>query len=80
MSSEVKVERKNNESFRALLRRFHRRVRSSGKVLEVRKRRFHTKEPNDNQQKQDALRRIRTAKKREYLLKTGQIDKRGNRR
>ena len=75
----VDVKRRKSESFESLLRRFTRRVQLSGRLLEARKYRFHSKDPNKTKQKESALRRLELREKREYLLKTGQLieEKRG---
>ncbi len=69
----VDVKRRKGESFESLLRRFTRRVQLSGKMLEARKYRFHSKEPSRTKKKASALRRLELREKREYLLKTGQL-------
>jgi len=69
----VEVKRKKGESFESLLRRFTRRVQSSGRLLQAKKVRFHERQPNKNKQHSDALRRIKFSTERAYLLKTGQV-------
>lgn len=69
----VEVKRRKSESFESLMRRFGRRVQQSGKLLEARKLRFHTDEPNKNKQRESALRRQEIKEKREYLMKIGQL-------
>ena len=69
----IEVKRRKNETFDALLRRFQRRVQSSGKVLQAKKIRFHKKEGSKNKQRDSALRREEKRESYEYLLKTGQL-------
>ncbi len=71
--SVVETKRRKGESFDGLLRRFTRRVQSSGKLLETRKFRFHVKEPNKTTQKESAIRRITTRAQRDYLMKVGKL-------
>ena len=76
------VKRKKGESFEGLYRRFSKRVQQSGRLLEARKIRFFDPMPNKTKKKQSALRRIKVAHKREYLMRIGQLveDKRRRRR
>lgn len=69
----VEIKRRKGESFESLLRRFTRRVQVSGRLLEARKYRFHTKEPNRTKKRASALRRLELRAKREYLLKVGKL-------
>ena len=67
----VDIKRRKGESFESLLRRFTRRIQVSGKMLEARKYRFHSKDPNSTKKKASALRRLELKAKREYLIKVG---------
>jgi len=69
----AEVKRKKGESFESLLRRFTRRVQSSGRILQAKKVRFHANTPNKNKVHADALRRIKFRAEREHLLRTGQV-------
>jgi len=69
----VEVKRKKNETFDALLRRFNRRFQSSGKQIESKRRRFREDDPNKNQRRDSALRRVTKGSEYAYLLKTGQL-------
>ena len=69
----LEVKRKKGETFDALLRRFQRRMQSSGKVLQAKKIRFHKKDPNLNRRRDSALRREEKRENYEYLAKTGQL-------
>ncbi len=78
----VETKRRKGESFDSLLRRFTRRVQTSGKLIETRKFRFHAKEPNKTAKQDSALRRIESREKRDYLMKVGKLveEKRGPKR
>lgn len=69
----LEVRRKKTESFESLLRRFTRRLQESGRVLQVKKTRFHAEKPGKTQLRDSALRRKAMREKREYLMKTGQL-------
>lgn len=69
----LEVKRRKGETFDSLLRRFQRRVQSSGKVLQAKKVRFHAKDPNRNKRRDSALRRVEKRENYEYLSKTGQL-------
>ncbi|KKW32987.1 MAG: 30S ribosomal protein S21 [Candidatus Uhrbacteria bacterium GW2011_GWA2_53_10] len=69
----VEIKRRKGESFESLLRRFTRRVQVSGRLLEARKYRFHTKDPNTTKKKASALRRMEIRAKRDYLIKVGKL-------
>ncbi|MFH0853950.1 MAG: 30S ribosomal protein S21 [bacterium] len=67
------IKRKREESFESLLRRFNRKLQQSGKIIEVKQKKFFEKEPNKNQRKASALVRNKIRAKREYLKKTGKL-------
>lgn len=69
----VDVKRKKGESFESLLRRYSRRMQQSGRALEARKFRFHASKPTKNKLKVSALRREEIRKKRDYLMRIGQL-------
>lgn len=69
----AEVKRKKGETFDALLRRFQRRHQESGKTIEVKRRKFHSKAVNRNTRRTSALYRVEKRQKYDYLLKTGQI-------
>ena len=69
----IEVKRRKNETFDALLRRFQRRVQSSGKVLQAKKIRFHKKDGSKNKRRESALYREEKREAYEYLVKTGQL-------
>ncbi len=69
----VEVKRRKGESFESLLRRFGKRVQQSGRILEAKKLRFHSRLKSKNATRRSALRRLEVAAKRDYLLKTGKL-------
>jgi ribosomal protein S21 len=68
----AEVRRKKGESFESLLRRFSKKVQESGKLLQVRKIRFHSKTKSKAAVREAALRREYLRARRDYLIKTGQ--------
>ncbi|MFZ2803965.1 MAG: hypothetical protein WA001_01960 [Patescibacteria group bacterium] len=69
----IEVKRRKAETFDSLLRRFQRRVQSSGKILQAKKIRFHKKDASKTKRHESALRREDKRKDYEYQLKTGQL-------
>jgi ribosomal protein S21 len=69
----VETKSRKGESFEGLYRRFSKRVQQSGNMLEARKTRFFSAKPNKTKQKSSALRRLKVAAKREYLIRVGQL-------
>ncbi|MBD3359103.1 MAG: 30S ribosomal protein S21 [Candidatus Buchananbacteria bacterium] len=70
----AEAKRKKNETFESLLRRFNKKLMQSGKLLQAKKIRYLTKEPNKNLSKDLALRRKRIKEKRDYLKKIGKLE------
>jgi len=69
----LEVKRRKGESFDALLRRFTKRVQLSGSILEAKKHRFHARNKSKTTVRNSALRRLETAARRDFLLKTGRL-------
>jgi ribosomal protein S21 len=69
----IEVKRRKGETFDALLRRFQRRVQSSGKILQAKKVRFFKSKPSDNKRREGALRREEKRIQYDYQMKTGQL-------
>jgi len=76
----VESRRKKGESFEVFLRKFNKRLQQSGKLQEVRQRKFLSPKPNKSAQKQRALvgRKLRAEK--EYLRKIGKLTEEPRRR
>ena len=69
----AEVKRKKGETFESLLRRFHRKIQQSGRLIQSRKIRFYERPKNRNKLRKDALRRKEIGTKREYLKKIGKL-------
>ena len=69
----AEVKRRKGESFDSMLRRFTKRIQQSGRLLQAKKTRFHTRPKNKNAARESALRRLEIAEKREYLIKIGRL-------
>jgi len=68
----AEVKRKKGESFESLLRRFSRKVQESGKLLQAKKIRYHSRDKSKTAVREAALRREYLRGKREFLIRTGQ--------
>ena len=69
----AEVKRKKSETFESLLRRFHKKLQQSGRLIQSRKIRFYERPKNRNKIRQEALRRKEIGEKREYLKKIGKL-------
>lgn len=69
----AEVKRKKGETFESLLRRFHKKLQQSGRLIQSRKIRFFEKESNKTKKRKQALRRIEITAKRDYLQKIGKL-------
>lgn len=67
----VEIERHGNENVGGLMRRFSRKMQSSGVVRRVRSLRYHKRNVSKAKQKQEALTRIERTKKYMELFKEG---------
>ena len=67
----IQVDKKDNEAFESLLKRFNREVVRSKVIVTARQQRFHEKEPNKNMQRKTAVRKaqIREERKKFYSQK-----------
>lgn len=73
----VEVKRKPNENTYGLLSRFKDKVRK-GRILSLTKQSMYfQKKKNRLQKKKDALRRLEKTAKRDFLIKTGQMEENG---
>ena len=70
----LEVKKKDNESFEALMRRFSKKLLQSGRIIQAKKIRYHSKPLNKRAQKLKALRKEEINDKREYLRKIGKLD------
>ena len=67
------IKRRKNESFEAFMRRVKKRWQQSGKILQVKKIRYHEREKSKGVRKKSALHRLQVASKMEYLKKIGRL-------
>lgn len=72
--SVIDVNKKEGESNESLMRRFTRRVQSTGVLNRVKKRQFLAKKPNKRAVRLAAIRRGKMAEEREFLRKIGKLD------
>ncbi|MEX0918594.1 MAG: 30S ribosomal protein S21 [Candidatus Paceibacterota bacterium] len=69
----IEVKKGNNESNASLLRRFSRRVKSSGYVNQAKSRKYSERPKSDLKKKREALKRITKRELYEKLKKLGKI-------
>jgi len=69
----ITIKRRDNESNERLIRRFSRRIQTSGLLLRTKRRAYFERDKNESQKKKDALRRLATRAKEEYLRKIGEL-------
>lgn len=67
----VEVQRHGNENVGGLMRRFSRKIQSSGIVRHVRGLRYHKRNASDAKRKKDALVRIKRTEEFQQLYKEG---------
>lgn len=70
----IEEKRKNRESSESLIRRFSRRVRQSGVLMQARKSRFRTKDKSRREMIQGALYKEKVRKVVGKLKKMGKFD------
>ena len=76
----MEFKRKKGESFENFLRRFNKRLISSGRLFTVRKRKFLNPKKNKLQQKEYALVSKKLRENKEYLRKIGKLKEEPRRR
>ena len=76
----TEFKRKKGESFETFMRRFNKKLQSSGKLREVRSKQYVPSKINKNKQKKRALVGMKLASKREYLKKIGKYEEEQRRR
>jgi ribosomal protein S21 len=69
----AEVKRKKSETFESLLRRFHKKLQQSGRLIQSRKIRFYERPKSKTRVRKEALRRKEIGEKREYLKKIGKL-------
>jgi len=70
----VDVKKKEGESAESLVRRFTKRVQSSGVLMRAKKGRFYSTKKNKLKRKEVAARRQLIKDKKEYLRKIGKLE------
>lgn len=80
MSTNVEVEKNNQESTANLIRRFTKRVQGSGIIPRIRKNRYHKRSKSPSVVKTAKLKKLVSKKKYETLLKLGKIQEHKPRR
>ncbi|MEK7125337.1 MAG: hypothetical protein AAB880_00270 [Patescibacteria group bacterium] len=70
----ITLKKRDNETNERLIRRFSRRIQTSGLLLRAKKRQRFERAKNKNQQRKDALRRMVRRTKNDYLRKVGLLD------
>ena len=68
------IRRRDNESNERLIRRFSRRIQTSGLLLRAKKRQYFEKSKNKNQRRKETLRRLYFRARTDYLKKVGLLD------
>jgi len=70
----ITIKKKDNEPNERLIRRFSRRIQTSGLLIRIKKRQHFERQKNKNQLKRDALRRLMMRVKEDYLRKIGMLE------
>ena len=70
----VQVKRKDNEGSDSLIRRFSRKVRESGVLLQAQKVRFYQRKKSKRRARDEALRKSELTAEYERKVKLGEID------
>lgn len=71
----VNVTLKDKESFESLFRRFQKKYRETNLVSQVKDKAFHQKQPTKRLKKRSALVGKQIRETKDYLRKTGQLEK-----
>lgn len=74
------IKRRKNESFEAYMRRVKKRWQQSGKILQVKKIRYHSRDKSRNMRRKSALHRLQKADQIAYLKKIGRMPEETRRR
>jgi ribosomal protein S21 len=70
----VQVKRKDNEGSESLIRRFSRKVRESGVLLQAQKVRFYQRKKSKRRAREEAKRKSELTAEYERKVKLGEID------
>ena len=80
MTTNVKVEKNQNENNSSLLRRFSKRMQGSGVQQSVRRNRYAQRTPSKQLKKQYRLKQLKRSDRIQWLIKLGFMAERRNRR
>lgn len=70
----VEVNKKTGESNESLIRRFVRKIQSSGKLIQAKKNKFKQPKQNKRLLRQQAIRKSKITEEKEYLRKIGKLE------
>ena len=70
----IEVKKKDGETNESLMRRFTKKVQSSGMIIRAKQSKFKESPKNRTQQKRDALRKKEIKKQYDYLRKSGKLE------
>ncbi len=76
MTLNVQVEKNTNESSANVIRRFTKRMQSSGVIQRMRGERYHSREKSENVQQSARLKKLSKKVTYEKLLKLGKVQER----
>jgi ribosomal protein S21 len=69
----ITLKRRDNESNERFIRRFTRRIQTSGLLLRAKRRQYFERPKNKNKLKKDALRRLMMRSREDYLRTIGEL-------
>ena len=73
MTTNAEVEKQNNENNASVMRRFSRKVKSSGLLPHLKKKRYFERTRSDNVRRKQRLKKIRRKQQVDRLIKLGKI-------
>lgn len=71
------IKRRKNESFESYIRRVKKRWQQSGKILQVKKIRYHNREKSKGMRRKSTLHKLGVTSKITYLKKIGKMPEEG---
>jgi ribosomal protein S21 len=80
MTTNVKVQKNQNENNSSLLRRFSKRMQGSGVQQAVRQHRYAQRTPSKQLKKQHRLKQLKRGQRIQWLIKLGYMPERRGRR
>lgn len=70
----INVEKKEGESNDSVMRRFNRKIQSSGVLIRKKRAQYREKAPNKRARRLSAIRRTRAQDERAYQIKIGKLE------